>query len=97
MKYDELLASDIRMALLQFLSEGSYSQNESILQDLLRRTGRMASADKVRTELSWLREQGLILTEDVYNTWVASITQRGLDVATGVASAPGVKRPGPVK
>ena len=90
-----LLSEDVRLALLQFLSEGSYSQNESVLRDLLKRTGRLLPTDKLRTELAWLREQGLVFIEDVYDTWVASISQRGLDVATGVAQVPGVKRPNP--
>jgi hypothetical protein len=97
MDFATLLSEDVRLALLQFLSEGSYSQNESVLRDLLKRTGRMLPADKLRTELAWLREQGLIFVEDVYDTWVASISVRGLDVANGVALVPGVRRPNPRK
>ena len=97
MAFNDLLDSDIRLALLQFLSEGGFSQNDSVLNDLLKRTGRMVGGDKTRTELAWLREQGLVFLEEIYGTLVATISQRGLDVATGVATVPGVKRPGPAR
>lgn len=97
MGFKDLIAEDVRLAILQFLSEGGYSQNDSILNDLLRRTGRMIPHDKTRSELAWLREQGLIGVEDIYDTLVATITIRGLDVANGLATVPGVKRPAPKK
>jgi hypothetical protein len=97
MSFNDLIAADVRLAILQFLSEGGYSQNDSILNDLLKRTGRMIPHDKTRTELAWLREQGLITVEDIYDTLVATITQRGLDVANGLATVPGVNRPAPPK
>jgi DNA-binding GntR family transcriptional regulator len=50
----------------------------------------------VKAELAWLEEQGLITNENLKGTQVATITQRGIDVATGQATHPGVKRPSPV-
>jgi hypothetical protein len=49
----------------------------------------------IRTQLFWLQEQCLVALEDVAGIYVATITQRGADVATGSATVPGVKRPGP--
>jgi hypothetical protein len=60
--------------------------------------GHKCSRDIVRTELTWLKEQGLITIEIVgESTYVATITERGVDVASGAATIPGVKRPGPPK
>jgi hypothetical protein len=50
--------------------------------------------DRVRTELAWLAEQGLVKVEAFESIRVASITRRGQDVAAGLATVPGVRRPG---
>ena len=47
----------------------------------------------VRTHLAWLREQGLVSLTDVSGCYVAEITGRGDDVASGLATVPGVKKP----
>jgi len=86
----------IRLSILRALVEDEgYSQNESILQEILVRLGLNPSRDKVKTELEWLKEQGLVTLESVFSVKVATITQRGADVARGLAKVPGVKRPSP--
>ncbi|HIE1992208.1 TPA: ArsR family transcriptional regulator, partial [Klebsiella oxytoca] len=49
--------------------------------------------DTVRTHLAWLSEQGLVSLTDVSGCYVAEITGRGDDVASGLATVPGVKKP----
>ncbi|MEW6670214.1 MAG: ArsR family transcriptional regulator [Thermodesulfobacteriota bacterium] len=96
MKFAELLTSDIRLIILRILAEdGDYSHNEFILGDALALFGHRVSRDKLRTELTWLKEQELIRTEDVSGVMVAKLTARGADVACGAAECPGVKRPRP--
>lgn len=95
--YPQLVDQDIRLSILQLLEEDpDYTHNEAMLRSLLRRLrGHGIGADKLRTELRWLEEQGLLRLEDGADLWVARITARGADVATGMTRAPGVARPLP--
>ena len=86
-----------RMIILSLLKEGSgYAMNEDILQSALEVAGGYkVSSDKLRTELNWLSEQGLVRLEKLEHLWIATITQRGLDVACDRTDVPGVQRPRP--
>ena len=86
-----------RMIILSLLKEGSgYAMNEDVLQSALEVAGGYkVSADKLRTELDWLKEQGLVTLQTLQQLWVAKITRRGLDVACGRTDVPGVQRPRP--
>ena len=92
----DILTPDIRLVILRALAEDlNYSHNDSIIHAIVKKFGHKVSRDRVRTELAWLRDQCLISIEMVSDTYVATITQRGVDVASGDATIPGVKRPGP--
>jgi Fe2+ or Zn2+ uptake regulation protein len=97
MSYVQRVTEDIRLAVLQLLeSAGGYEYNEHVLRAALSDLGRKVSSDRLRTELAWLGEQGLVRVTDVTDTVrVARLTERGADVALGVALAPGVARPRP--
>jgi len=96
MSFSELLTQDQRLVILRALAQDlGYSHNESIIHSILEEFGHKCSRDKVRTHLSWLAEQGLLTLNDVVGYYVATITRRGVDVANGTATVPGVKRPGP--
>lgn len=88
---------DARLVLLRSLAEDpDYRLNESLLQTILDQFGHAMSRDRIRTELRWLEEQGLISVELVAGvTMVATLTTRGADVASGRARVDGVKRPSP--
>ncbi|CAM7889303.1 ArsR family transcriptional regulator [Citrobacter freundii] len=89
----DLLDQDQRLVILRSLLDCGDSANESILQECLQAYGHRVSRDAVRTHLSWLSEQGLVRVTDVGGCFVADITGRGDDVANGLASVPGVKKP----
>lgn len=89
----DLLDQDQRLVILRSLLDCGDSANESILQECLQAYGHRVSRDSVRTHLSWLAEQGLVRVTDVSGCFVAEITGRGDDVASGLASVPGVKKP----
>lgn len=91
------LAEDQRLVILRALAEDTacYELNESILHTILGDFGHRVSRDKVKTELRWLEEQGLITTSDIMGCTVARLSNRGLDVARGNVTVPGVKRPSP--
>ncbi|OOF88048.1 hypothetical protein BKG93_00140 [Rodentibacter ratti] len=87
---------DQRLVILRSLVDAGYDANESILDDCLALYGHKISRDLVRNHLNWLEEQGLVRIERLSNGFmIATITQRGLDVANGEAIVEGVKRPRP--
>ncbi|CAH3482825.1 hypothetical protein AI2694V1_0372 [Enterobacter cloacae] len=91
----DLLDQDQRLVLLRSLLDCGDSANESILQTCLQTYGHKVSRDTVRTQLAWLREQGLVTLSDVSGCYVAEITGRGDEVASGLDTIPGVKKPRP--
>ncbi len=94
--FEALRSEHVRLAILKALAaDAGYSANESILQGALQMYGLHISRDRVRTELRWLEEQGLVTVRDVSGYLVAMATGRGCDVAAGSARVDGVKRPGP--
>lgn len=96
-KYADFLREDQRLALLRLLAEmPSYRSNSSVLVSVMRTWGHDMSRDQVKTELTWLGEQGLLKVEDNLETvLVVALTERGADVSAGRVTQPGVKRPGP--
>ncbi|PWR23367.1 hypothetical protein [Zavarzinia compransoris] len=86
----------LRVTLLRVL-EGlpERAANESILADAVAAYAIMATRDQIRGQIVWLAEQGLLRTEEIGGLTLATLTQRGVDVASGRASHPGVKRPSP--
>jgi Fe2+ or Zn2+ uptake regulation protein len=94
--YATFLAEDRRLVLLRVLSEmPSYRANSSVLTTALEHWGHTPTRDQVKTELSWLAEQGLVTTSELTGAVVlATLTERGQDVASGRARCHGVKRPG---
>jgi hypothetical protein len=57
--------------------------------------GLTPTRDQIKTELAWLAEQQLVTSEDHAGLVVATLTERGLDVAEGRTVVPGVQRPSP--
>jgi hypothetical protein len=93
--FAEYLRHDIRLVILRVLVElPAYRANSSVLTMALERFGHAATRDQVKTELRWLEEQGLLSVEDIGAVLVATLTERGSDVACGRAKVPGVARPG---
>lgn len=93
MSYSKIIAADQRRALLDALEQDlDYAHNEYVLQSALQMVGHGISADKLRTELRWLEEQGLVEIENSDDIWVIKLTRRGEDVALGNAKVEGVAR-----
>jgi len=96
MDLSQRLQEDRRLVILRILTESAgYTANDSCIDDELDAIGHKVSRDVVRGDMAWLQEQGLIRLDSVLGTQVATITERGIDVAEGQARHPGVKRPRP--
>jgi hypothetical protein len=97
MSFEDVLLSHQRLCILRHLKEArGYSANESLLKGILDDFGLHASRDLVANLVAWLDEQGLVTrTFPREASVVATITTRGLDVACGDATVPGVLKPGP--
>lgn len=92
--FAEHLRQDQRLVLLRVLSEmPSYRANSSVLSTLLHQLGHTMSRDQVKTELRWLCEQGLLTLEEAGSVIVATLGERGQDVAEGRSRVDGVNRP----
>lgn len=92
-----VITADQRLALLQALVACNNDANQNILQTCLAQYGHNISMDLVRNHMLWLEEQGLVRISrlDTDRLFVATIIQRGLDVANGVSVVDGVKKPNP--
>lgn len=93
--FADYLREDIRLVVLRLLVEmTAYRANSSVLTMALDSYGHTLSRDQVKTELYWLAEQGALTLSDVGPVVVATLTERGQDIAAGRARVPGIKRPG---
>lgn len=96
MALEKIIAENQRLSILYCLAAmDDYSTNNSIIQAVCAQYGNSMTIDKVGTQLHWLNEQGLVSLEFHESYTIAKITQRGLDVQKGLATVPGIKRPGP--
>lgn len=95
MDYTDHFNEHVRITVLRLLeSQPDYRLNNSLLCDGCASMGLAVTRDGMRTQLSWLKEQGLVTVVDMTPSLaVARLTERGLDVATGRARVPGVKPP----
>lgn len=94
--FNQLLTENARLAILQILEQDAdYSHNQDILQMILQSLGHGLSVDRIRTELRWLEDQGLITVDSVSGLLVAKLNQRGLDISKGRGKVDGIARPRP--
>ncbi|MBS9777618.1 MAG: hypothetical protein KGV50_02535 [Gammaproteobacteria bacterium] len=95
---NNIIHQDQRLVILRSLVDCNNDANESILQDCLAVYGHRISRDLVRNHLDWLEEQSLVTLNKLdrgngSQYYVATITLRGEDVAQGVCTVSGVKKP----
>lgn len=94
MSFSEFLRKDLRLVILRVLSEmPSYRANSSVLSNMLHQFGHAATRDQVKAELRWLAELGLLALEEAGTVLVATLSERGQDVAEGRAVVDGIARP----
>ena len=96
MSYSATLRQHARIAILRFLEDApQYTLNVSMLTSQLPLIGIAFTRAQVVTELAWLKEQGLVETEETGAFIVAIATTRGVEIAQGIARHPEIQRPKP--
>lgn len=94
--YARIVEEDRRLQILQLLAESpGYNVNQFLLLSALDTFGHTVSMDRLKADLAWLAEQGLVVVGELGDVQIPKLTDRGLDVAQGRAAHPGVKRPRP--
>ena len=95
----DTLAPAQRLVILRALmDQPEYTGVDSYLHGVLRGTGLPAYLSTVHALLDWLATQGLAEVHTVdaaAGPTIATLTQRGLEVATGTDRVDGVQRPSP--
>jgi hypothetical protein len=96
MSFSDVMDQDRRLVVLKGLeASAGFKAAQFVLQRYVEQFGHVVSVDRVRADLAWLAEQGLATVVTPEGVTVATLTQRGLDVASGRAVVPGVTRPAP--
>jgi hypothetical protein len=98
MSFSEIYEEHRRLIILRALENPKIgpSCNDSILQTICLEFGCRSSRDQVKSAATWLEEQGLVKNKvQESGTYIITITQRGAEVAIGILTVPGVKRPSP--
>lgn len=96
MNFETFQTEDRRLTLLRALSAAAeYRANAFLLRTYCDTVGHTVSSDRLAADVAWLDEQGLVKSVAQAGVLVATLTERGLDVAQGRARVPGVARPRP--
>ncbi|MES1936699.1 VpaChn25_0724 family phage protein [Salinisphaera hydrothermalis] len=98
MSYAERVAADRRLVICRILNEApGYKANSSILKGMLDEIGHSVSRERVKADLDWMAEMGVVEIEElaIPGLHIVTLTQRGQDVATGSAQITGIARPSP--
>jgi hypothetical protein len=96
MTFSEFENEQMRLTILQILeSDQDYSMNDTVIHRALDSIGYSVSHDKLKTELTWLQEQGAVSLDNRPSFIIVKLSSRGQDVALGRASIPGIPRPQP--
>jgi Fe2+ or Zn2+ uptake regulation protein len=94
--YSEIVSKHRRLTILRFLADSpDYTSNASILTDVCNGYAVRSTRDQVTTDLLWLAEQGFVTREERGGFVIATVTQRGIEIAQGAARHDGIQRPRP--
>lgn len=102
MTFEERMEEARRFAILRILAEASqYRAGSRILYEVLQLRGPSTGYARVLKTLDWLAAAGFVTTEIFEGRdgeeplFLASLTQSGFDIATGIETAEGIARPLP--
>lgn len=99
LSFAERVREEARLQMLRVLVQAAeYTSTDVLLRSALQQQGIALGMAGVRVELAWLNEQGLLVTQRIgggSGPMLATLTERGADVASGASPVPGIARPRP--
>lgn len=97
MSFLEHIESDRRLVILISLTGmPGYEANEHVLHAYLDDYGHNGTREQLRQDIAYLEKYGLVKAQVIGGkVTVATLTEKGDDVAKGRTTCPGVKRPAP--
>lgn len=94
MSYQQTIREHLRLVILRTLSEqNDGALNASVLRSILPQFGFTVTRAQILSEAAWLEELGLVACREAGAVFVIEITERGEEVARGLARVPGIARP----
>ena len=85
-----------RLSILRALAEApEYRTNDSLLTTIVNDFGIVSTRDQVRTDMTWLRDQGFVGLRETAGVLIATLSEAGGEIAAGRRSDPGIARPAP--
>lgn len=94
--YDEFTRKHRRLSILRILAVApGYSSNDSLLTVVVNDFGIVSTRDQVRSDVTWLKDQGFVTTRDTAGVLVVTLTEAGGEVAAGRRGDPGIAKPSP--
>ncbi|MEC7931494.1 MAG: ArsR family transcriptional regulator [Pseudomonadota bacterium] len=96
-EFSNLYDGHVRLAILRLLDgQPGYCANDSVLATAVQSLGMTCTRDQMRGHVHWLKEVGVVtLLTPIDGVIVATLTERGADVANGRSTLPGIQRPSP--
>lgn len=91
--FADLLERDRRLATLRVLEESPrYTANQYLMRSALEGCGHYVGVNAVAGDFSWLAAAGLVRCDSVEGVVTATLTDFGMDVATGRSTVSGVAK-----
>ena len=85
-----------RLSILRALAEApEYRTNDSLLATILNEFGIVSTRDQVRTDVTWLRDQGFVTVRETAGVLIVTLGEAGGEIAAGRRTDPGIARPTP--
>ena len=82
-----------RLSILRVLSESpEFRANDSLLSMVVNEFGIVSTRDQLRTDITWLRDQGFVTVKETAGIMVVTLTEGGGDIAAGRRTDPGIAK-----
>lgn len=91
--YQEYNSKHRRLSILRVLSESpEYRANDSLLAMVVNDFGIVSTRDQIRTDVTWLRDQGFVTVRETAGVMVVTLSEAGGEVADGRRTDPGIAK-----
>lgn len=96
-EFSNVYGEHIRLSILRLLDgQPAYCANDSVLTIAVQQFGLSCTRTQMRDHLAWLEDVRMVtLLKPADGVIVATLTERGADIAHGRATTAGIARPSP--